>query len=424
MGSLLLDAPPGASRAPADDRASPDSARQFRLGLATVLAGVAAFLQIYATQPILPELQRAFRATELGVSLTVSALTLAVALASPLVGLLSDTFGRRSVLVPAVFGLGLASMLSATSGTLQTFIVWRFVQGLFVPGIIAVSIAYIAEESAAGTAARVTANYVTGTVAGGLIGRMLAAAIADHFGWRWSFLTIGSLTLICGVLIARLLPASRHFQPTSHPLANMRAMVQHMRNPVLVASYVVGFNVLFSLVGCFTYVNFLLAGPPFRLSTTALGLIFLVYALGLFVTPVGGRLIDRIGHRLALVCATGIVSAGALLTLVPHLVAVIAGLAILSTGIFISQSAASSHVASAATHTRSAATGLYVSFYYLGGAAGATALGWAWRHGGWPACIGLVLGVQLLAATIAYRFFSRPAPKPDPQLTPIEAEIS
>ncbi len=424
MGLTSLDplpssCTPHSTEAPAT-RSGP---AQTGVKVATVLAGFSAFLQAYATQPLLPQLRRGFSASEFTVSLTVSALTLAVALAAPLVGMLADVVGRKRVIVPAVLGLGVVGMLAATSPTLEVFIGWRFVQGLFIPGIIAVTIAYIAEEAAAGTAARLTANYVTGTVLGGLVGRLLAASVADHFGWRYSFLLLGALTVVCGVLIAWWLPRSRHFQRTEHPVATLRAMLQHLRNPVLMATYVVGFNVLFSLVGCFTYVSFLLAGPPFRLSTTALGFVFLVYSLGVFVTPAAGILIDRAGHRLALVCATGVVSIGAILTLTASLGGVIAGLAVLSTGIFISQSAASSHVASAAQHTRSAATGLYVSFYYLGGAVGVTALGWAWHVGHWRACIGLVLAVQVLAAGVAYRFFSRPAPPPDPQLTPIEAEV-
>lgn len=399
-------------------------ASQRRLSVATVFAAIAAFLQIYSTQPMLPRLRSVFAATEIQVSLTVSALTIGVALASPLVGMLADVLGRRRVIVPACFLLALATLLSSTSQTLWQFIAWRFVEGLFVPGIIAVVIAYIAEEALPGTAARVNANYVTATVAGGLIGRLSAAVIADHLGWRSAFLFTGTLTLICAIIVALWLPPSRHFKPTSHPLATLRAMLQHLRNPVLIATYAVGFNVLFSLVGTFTYANFLLAGAPFHLSTTALGLVFLVYALGLFVTPAAGPMIDRIGHRRAQVVASVIVVSGAALTLLHSLPAVIIGLAILSTGVFISQSTASSHAATASRHTRSAATGLYVCFYYLGGSAGATTLGYAWRYGEWRACIAVVLAVQFVAAALAYRFFTRPAPPPDPQLTPATPEMA
>lgn len=390
-----------------------------RLTIAVVLAGFCTFLQVYVTQPLLPEFRRIFAASEFHVSLTVSAVTLAVALASPFVGAVADMVGRKRIIVPAILGLAVPTALSATSHSLDQLIAWRFVQGLFVPGIIAVTVAYIAEEAPAGMAGSITAAYVTGTVLGGLVGRLLTALCADSLGWRFTFVLLAALTLASGLLVWRWLPRSTRFRRSRHPIKTIFAMAQHMGNARLLATYFVGFNVLFCLVGVFTYVNFYLAGDLFHLSTAALGMVFLVYALGVFVTPASGSLIDRIGHRKALVWAVVITAIGALLTLLHWLPAVILGLAVFSTGVFICQSAASSHVALSATHARSAATGLYSSFYYLGGSAGAALMGIAWKHGHWPACIALVLCVQAIAATVAARYFTRAAPWSAAALAPL-----
>ena len=58
---------------------------------------------------------------------------------------------------------------------------------------------------------------------------------------------------------------------------------------------------------------FLLAAPPFSLSTKALGLLFLTYVTGAVVTPLAGRGIDAYGHRAVLVGALGLCACGALL---------------------------------------------------------------------------------------------------------------
>src|SRR5439155_18409760 len=60
-----------------------------------VLAGFTAFLDLYATQPLLPLFARLFHASNFAVSLTVTAPTMAVAVAAPLVGRLGDLLGRR-----------------------------------------------------------------------------------------------------------------------------------------------------------------------------------------------------------------------------------------------------------------------------------------------------------------------------------------
>ena len=93
------------------------------------------------------------------------------------------------------------------------------------------------------------------------------------------------------------------------------------------------------------------------------------------------------------------------------LAVVIIGLALLASGVFVCQSSASSHAVTAAREARSAAMGLYVFFYYLGGSAGTMTLGWAWRLGHWPACVATVLAVQLVTAGIAYRYFTQPEPE-------------
>ena len=114
---------------------------------ALFIAGFATFINLYATQPLLPEFRRIFSASELMVSLTVSAPVLAVMLVAPLVGLMADAVGRKRVIVAAILGLAVPTALTAMAANLYQLIIWRFLQGLFVPGIIAVAMAYISEES-------------------------------------------------------------------------------------------------------------------------------------------------------------------------------------------------------------------------------------------------------------------------------------
>ena len=145
---------------------------------ALFIVGVAAFANLYATQPLLPRFRQFFRASELLVSLTVSAAVLAVALTAPLIGSFADWMGRKRVIVASLMGLALATLLSGTSANLGQLIVWRFVQGCFVPGVIAVTMAYIAEESQPGSIGTTMATYVTGTIIGGFGGRFISGLAA------------------------------------------------------------------------------------------------------------------------------------------------------------------------------------------------------------------------------------------------------
>jgi len=174
------------------------------------------------------------------------------------------------------------------------------------------------------------------------------------------------------------------------------------------AGYAVGFNILFSIVGTFTYVGFYLARPPFNLGTVWLGAIFFVYLTGAIATPLAGRVLDRLGARRVLIGAMTLATAGVLLTLVSELWLVVLGLSLCASGIFVCQSAANSYVAHSAGRGRSAAAGLYVSIYYLGGTAGALLPGLAFRSGGWPLCVAVIVAAQLLSCAIALLAWRRP----------------
>jgi len=369
-----------------------------------MFAGFCAFVTLYAPQPLLPMLAREFHASAGAVSLVLTASTAAVALAAPFAGVVADRLGRKRVIVLSALLLSLPTAGAAASGSLTQMLVWRFWQGVFTPGIFAVTIAYVNDEWEHGVGAAMS-SYVAGTVLGGFSGRMISALVAAHSSWRWSFVVLAALDALCAAAMWVWLPPDRHFTRTRRAASAPRAMLGHLRNPPLLATYAVGFCVLFTLIATFTYVNFYLAAPPFRLGTTSLGLIFVVYLIGAVVTPVAGRAIDRLGHRFTLVAAFSGGIGGISLTLVPHLAAVLAGLALTSTGVFIAQSAASSYVGRLAQSSRGAAVGLYVMFYYAGGSFGAAIPGRFWNRGGWPATVALIAAVEVITIVLCILFW-------------------
>ncbi len=375
--------------------------RENKRVLAVALAGFSAFLHLYATESLLPYFTQVFHASKIEVSLTVSATTIAVAIAAPIIGLFADLLGRKKIIVAAVFGLSMPTFLAATASGLNALIGWRFAQGLFMPAIFAVTMAYISEEWVGRKVGSVMSAYVTGNILGGVLGRFLAGIIAAHFGWRSAFVVLGCLNFGTGALIWAWLPRERNFQRQQNILTSVSAIGRHLRNPPLLAAYAVGFNVLFCNVSTFTYVNFYLAAPPFQLNTVALGAIFFVYLLGVVVTPIAGKWLDRLGYRLVLAAAIMTACFGVLLTLIPTLWMVITGLAICSSGVFVCQSAAKSYVGVVAGSGRSSAAGLYVACFYLGGSLGAILPGLVWSFGGWYACVALIVTIQLFTTAIA-----------------------
>jgi len=379
--------------------------------VAVTLCGACAFLELYCTQPILPLLTRLFHASKTGVGMTVSAATLGVALSAPFFGAFTERLARKRVIVASLIGISLPTLLAATSVSLGQLIFWRFLQGIMVPGIIAVVITYIGEEWPPDRVALIMSFYVSGTALGGFIGRVSSGILADWFSWRVSFLVLGTAALAGAAAVAVWLPQGRRragalanpgVQASFSWSAQFEQVGYLFRNRRLIATFAVGFNVLFSLVGVFTWITFHLSAAPFLLSTTALSSLFFVYLIGLLVTPAAGFVITKVGLRAGIAGAICCSITGVLLTLGSSLAVVILGLTLLSTGVFISQTASQSHLRVAApAGARVTAAGLYVTCYYLGGTAAGVLPGAFWALGKWPACVAFIVAMQVVALTIA-----------------------
>jgi predicted MFS family arabinose efflux permease len=257
--------------------------------VAIALAGAAAFVNLYAPQAVLPLLAQEFTAGAAQVGMTITAITAAVALVAPVTGAVADVLGRKRVIVAAMLALTVPTVLVALAPTLELMIFWRFVQGLMLPPIFAVTITYIGEEWPPAEATGTTGIYTSAAGFGGFLGRFLTGVLADWVGWRNAFLVDAGLTLACALGVVLLLPPERRFVRASNIAAALRQMLRHLRNPQLGATYLLGFGVLFNFIAAFTYVNFLLAAPPFSLSAALLGSVFIVYLAGSAVTPLTGR---------------------------------------------------------------------------------------------------------------------------------------
>lgn len=379
-----------------------------------MLCGVCAFLEIYCTQPLLPLLTRLFHASKTAAGMTVSAATLGVAFSAPIFGALTERMARKRVIVISLIGVSLPTLLAATSQSLSQLIFWRFLEGITLPGIFAVVVTYIGEEWPPNRIALIMSFYVSGTALGGFTGRLISGLLAEAFSWRVSFLVLGAASLLGAAAVAAWLPHGKH-RPT-HVAAERLPFVYQaqelFRSRALLATFAIGFNILFSLVAVFTWITFHLAAAPFSLSTAALSSLFFVYLVGLVATPTAGYLITKVGLRAGVGGAIGCSILGVLLTLAPSLPAVIIGLTLLSSGVFIAQTATQSFLRVAAPpEGRVTAAGLYLTFYYLGGTAAGVVPGIFWTLGKWPACVAFIVAMQAAALAIALAGWRTPKPQ-------------
>jgi predicted MFS family arabinose efflux permease len=405
---------------------SPESATtQARDGLgshtqifAVFLCGTFAFLDLYCVQPLLPLFSQVFHTTETHVGITISASTLGVAISAALLALFGEQLNRKRTIILCMTALALCTLLTSTATGLTTLALWRFLQGLVTPGIFIITIAYITDEWSALYVPRVMSAYVAGTVFGGFCGRLLGGTIAQHLGWRSVFFVLG-LAGLCGAAATfrLLLPARTHSKRAPNA-SRFAPLLNNLRNPRLLATFVLGFCMLFTLVSVFSFITFYLYAAPFHLSTSQISYLFAVYLIGLAATLAAGTVLARVGLRHGMVAAAAFCLIGVVLTLIHSLAIVALGLAVCSSGVFIAQTCANSFLRDASpAGSRVSAAGLYICSYYIGGTVGGVLPGLTWRYAGWPGCVALTASFIVIAGLTAR--FGWPANKSHPDPIPL-----
>jgi YNFM family putative membrane transporter len=369
--------------------------------LAIATAGFAAFVNLYSPQALLPELAGEFHVGPGEISALMTASTAAVALSAPFTGALADVAGRKRLITAAMFAVVVPTLIMTFAGTVPELTFWRFVQGLLLPPIFTVAVAYIGDEWPPSEVTRVAGLYISGSAIGGFSGRFIPGLLTDVIGWRSAIQVVALLTLIAAIVVAAMLPRERNFIRSSGGIVpSVTQMVRHLRDRRLVATYAIGFGVLFNFVATFTYVNFHLAAAPYRFSPTLLGALFLTYLVSSPIVPWAGRAIALFGRRRFVLGVIALWVVGAQLLLAPPVALIVAGLTLCAICGMVCQAVSTGYVTLSAKEGRSSAVGLYASIYYIGGSAGAYVTGLAWASAGWSGCVAVIVLVQAIIALI------------------------
>jgi AAHS family 4-hydroxybenzoate transporter-like MFS transporter len=347
----------------------------------------------------------------------------------------ADHFGRKNVLVVAVVGFAVFTLVTPTAGTVTLLLLYRFLTGLGLGTAVVCAVSLASELVSAkrrGVMAGVLyAGFPLGGVLAGLLGNKLIAAA----GWRGLFIVGGVGPLVMAALLIAVLPESLTFlvHRRAPPARIRRAMARIAPDVVidparLVAEvtagrpgtpvgrlFTVGHRLPTVLVWTVSFVAFgvlvinsswaptLLAPVGLPVSRTALALA-LFNAASVIATAAGGWLITRLGAHRVLPAAFSVAAAG--IAGVGMVAPSAAGVTVMEVLVGLGLGCASSGVIALAAVTystaiRSMGVGWTMGFGRIGSFVGPLVVG-ALVAAGWgvPAVFG-VLGSACLAGAVA-----------------------
>jgi EmrB/QacA subfamily drug resistance transporter len=151
-----------------------------------VLCMLLAALDQTAVVPAVPAIARDLHSYG-HVAWIVTAYLLTSTAVTPVFGKLSDTYGRRALIIPAIVIFILASILCALSTSLPELIFFRGLQGIGGGGLLAMAQAAIADVVSPRERGRYQ-GYLAGTWAiASIAGPVIGGYVTDDLSWRWIF---------------------------------------------------------------------------------------------------------------------------------------------------------------------------------------------------------------------------------------------
>ncbi|MDH5162680.1 MFS transporter [Heyndrickxia oleronia] len=379
--------------------------KSFRMAnLALFAGGFNTFAILWSTQPLLPEIANEFHISPAVSSLTLSSTTIALAISMLVVGSLSEVFGRKSVMTISLIASSILAIITALSPNFQLLLLCRILQGIVLAGLPAIAMAYLGEEIDPKSLGMAMGLYISGNSIGGMGGRIISGVLTDYFNWHIALIGIGIISLIASLLFWFTLPKSTHFQPRKFDVVKLgKSLFSQFNEPGLIYLFGTGFLLMGSFVSLYNYIGFQLIAPPYSLSQTIVGFIFIVYIVGTFSSTWMGMLADQHGRRKILQLSLLILLIGACITLNTNLWLKIIGIAVFTFGFFAGHSIASGWVGKLSTHDKAQASSLYLFFYYIGSSIGGTVGGMFYTDFGWIGVIVMIIVFSIIAIGLSVR---------------------
>jgi predicted MFS family arabinose efflux permease len=368
---------------------------------------------VYLAQPLLHVIAHGLGISESAAGLVVTATQLGYAAGLLFVVPLGDITARRPLMTGLLAAGSAALAASAAAPGLGVLGALAAVTGL-TSVVVQMVIPYAATLARDAERARVIGTLMGALLIGILVSRTFSGIIAAAAGWRGVYAVASGLMAVLALVMGRMLPSGDREIGIGFA-AQMRAVARlACREPVLRWRSLIGAAQFAAFSSFWTTVTFLLSGPPYWFSQTEIGLFALAGAAGASCALGAGRLDRRRGVRWPVtgVGAALLLGSFGLLAIGGH------GLAWLVLGALLMDGCSQVvHVTNQAViydltgSARSRITTVYMTVYFLGGAAGTTAGTAAYDHGGWDGACAAAAGfcAVALAGWVAARRYERPA---------------
>lgn len=335
--------------------------------------------------PVLPDMQRELGISKFQSSLIITIFSLAAGIFIPVIGYLSDRFGRKIIIVPALIvygGAGILAGFGAIWDSYAVIIAARAIQGLAAAGTAPIAMALVGDLYEGGTESQalglIEASNGAGKVLSPIIGSLLMLIV-----WYASFFAFPVFCAISLVAVIFLIkePKRSQKQELKKYLGKIGEVFKE-KGRWLITAFFAGSLGLFILFGVLFYLSNILEDKPYEIDGVMKGLVLAIPLLGMVITSyTTGSLIKKKGLLIRWLMNIGLiamtVSLAATIFAFKNIFVFIGLLTISSIGTGLLLPCLNTIITGAVQKSeRGMITSLYNCLRFLGVAAGPPLFGW------------------------------------------------
>ncbi len=370
--------------------------------LAIIVYNIMVVLSVmYATQPLQPLLAKEFDITMVQSSLFTAIIMFWLAIAPIIYGYILESVSSKKMLSVASVILFFTNLVLGFSNSFEMFLLARCVEGLVVPAILTSSMTILANIDKKNIQFNMSV-YVAATVFGGLVGRVMSGFIATEFGWRMVFFSL-SFALLIALYFIKNLSLDIDSKMTK---ATLKDVLNILKDRRFVLIYLLMFNVFFVFAGLLNLIPFRMKELFGDVSEFTIGLLYLGYGSGVVVALLSRKMVRFFGSEIKTMLIGGIFyTVMTLFFMSENLTTIFIMMFLLCIGMFTVHSISTGMANSMKEKQKGLTSGMYLTFYYIGGAIGSIVPSMIYTRYGWDSVIAVF--IFLLVFVFSLFFINR-----------------
>jgi len=356
---------------------------------------------MYATQPLQPLLSKEFNISIVKSSQFTAVIMLFLAIAPIIYGYILERVNAKRMLLIASFILVITNTLLSFTSTYEMFLFIRTIEAIVIPAILTSSMSILANIDKDNVKLNMSI-YVASTVFGGLVGRIFSGYIATYFGWEMVFLSLSFASIIGLFLISKL-----SFDGEAHlTKATVKDIKEILKDKRFVVIYILMFTIFFVFAGILNILPFRIKELDPSTTESQIGLLYLGYGVGIVVSLFIHKIIKIFKKEMrSIIVGIGIFIISTIFFLIANPMVSFLNVFLFCLGMFIVHTLSTRIANSLKDKQKALTSGMYLSFYYIGGAVGSVIPPYLYDRFGWNFTIAIC--TLLLMIILLFIFKSR-----------------